>query len=135
MAIDYGTKRCGVAVTDSMKIIATALDTIETKVLNTFLEKYITQEQVETIVIGKPLSLKGEATQSSKVVNEFFAYLTKKYKSVKIVFYDERFTSKMALDTMLANGSTKKNRADKGNLDKISATIILQDYLRSVSNF
>ena len=135
MAIDYGTKRCGIAVTDSMQIIATALDTIDTKKLNDFLATYIPKENVETIVVGKPMNLKGEATDSSKVVNDFFAYLTNKYKTIKVVFFDERFTSKMALDTMRSNGANKKDRANKSNLDKISATIILQDYLSTISNF
>ena len=135
MAIDYGTKRCGIAVTDSMQIIATALDTIDTKKLNDFLATYIPKENVEAIVVGKPMNLKGEATDSSKVVNDFFAYLTNKYKTIKVVFFDERFTSKMALDTMRSNGANKKDRANKSNLDKISATIILQDYLSTISNF
>jgi putative holliday junction resolvase len=131
LAIDLGTKRTGLAVTDSLKLIANPLDTIPTHQLEDFLKKYVAREEVETIVIGLPRKLDTSANEMTPRVLALKNRLEKVFPQLKLVLVDERFTSKMALQTMIDMGTKKKDRREKeGNLDKISATIILQSYLQ-----
>lgn len=132
IAIDYGFKRVGLAVTDPLQMIASALDTVHPKDLISFLEKYMLAEEVEAFVVGMPKNLNNEATHTTQAVESLIKNLQKKFPDKKIYTLDERFTSKIALNTMIQAGSKKKDRHNKsGNLDKISATIILQDFLNS----
>jgi putative Holliday junction resolvase len=134
LAIDYGFKRVGLAVTDSLQLIATALETIHSKDLISFLEKYLRTEDVEAFVVGMPKNLNNQATDLTQAVEILIKTLQKKFPNKKIYTIDERFTSKIALDAMIQAGSKKKDRHNKsGNLDKVSATIILQDFLNSRS--
>jgi putative Holliday junction resolvase len=129
IAIDYGSKRVGLAVTDPLQIIATALDTVHSKDVIEYLKKYTQAEEVEAFVVGKPSNLNGEATNATPLVEAFVKNLKKNFPEKTIHLQDERFTSKMALDAMIAGGSKKKDRQNKGNIDKISAVIILQSFL------
>jgi putative holliday junction resolvase len=129
LAIDYGTKRVGLAVTDPLKIIATALDTVHSKDIFVFLKTYLETEEVESFVVGMPVNLDGEDTNNTPHVKGFVKNLKKTYPEIPVHLHDERFTSKMALQAMIAGGSSKKDRREKGNIDKISATIILQSYM------
>lgn len=131
LAIDYGRKRTGLAVTDPLKIIATALDTVMTADLLKYLKAYILKETVEQVVLGLPVNLKAEDTDVTAEVRAFSEVLKVNFPEIPIHFYDERFTSKMALQTMIDSGTKKKDRREKGNLDKISAVIILQSFLSS----
>lgn len=133
LAIDYGKKRTGLAVTDPLQIIATALETVPTENLLHYLEEYQKQEEIEAFIIGKPQSLQGEATNASPLVEKFIQELTKKYPQIPIHQHDERFTSKIALNAMITGGTSKKYRQNKGNLDKVSAVVILQSYMESLS--
>ncbi len=130
LAIDYGSKRVGVAVTDPLKMIASPLDTIANDQIFKFLETYCQKESVETLVVGMPKNLQNEDTQSTAGVRDFVEKLKVKFPLLPVKLIDERFTSKMALQAMIAGGSKKKDRKEKaGNIDKVSATIILQSYL------
>lgn len=129
LALDYGKKRTGIAVTDSLQIIANSLTTIETIELLDFLKKYIAKEDVEAIVMGLPVDLQNNKTDATQSVRTFAKKLEIAFPDKRLHFYDERFTSKMALQTLIDAGTTKKYRKDKGNIDKISATIILQDWM------
>jgi putative holliday junction resolvase len=129
LAIDYGTKRVGLAVTDPLKIIATALDTVHSKDIFVFLKTYLETEEVEAFVVGMPVNLDSEDTNNTPHVKGFVKNLKKTYPDIPVHLHDERFTSKMALQAMIAGGSSKKDRREKGNIDKISATIILQSYM------
>ena len=129
LAIDYGQKRTGIAVTDALQIIASGLTTIPTDTIFTFLESYFQQEDVATVLVGDPKQMNGEPSQSAGMIEKFVQQLTVKFPSLKIIRVDERFTSKMAFQTMLDNGLKKKHRQNKALLDEISATIMLQDYL------
>lgn len=131
LAIDYGRKRTGLAVTDPLKIIATALDTVMTADLLKYLKAYILKETVEQIVLGLPVNLKAEDTDVTAEVRAFSEVLKVNFPEIPVHFYDERFTSKMALQSMIDSGTKKKDRREKGNLDKISAVIILQSFLGS----
>lgn len=133
IAIDYGMKRTGLAVTDSLRIIANGLDTIETNNLLTFLENYFKTEKVDIIVLGLPKRLNNTDTHATQMVLDFKKVLETKFKDHKIEMLDERYTSKIAFNTMLAGGLKKSDRRDKSLIDKISATIILQDYLRTIA--
>lgn len=131
LAIDLGTKRTGLAVTDSLQLIANPLDTIPTHQLEDFLKKYVDKEEVETIVLGLPRKLDSTANEMTPRVLALKNRLAKLFPQVKFALVDERFTSRMALQTMIDMGTKKKDRREKeGNLDKISATIILQSYLQ-----
>ncbi|GAB4289550.1 MAG: Holliday junction resolvase RuvX [Marinilabiliales bacterium] len=132
IAIDYGTKRTGIAVTDPMKIIAHALDTIDTKDIFNFLNDYLQNENVETIVVGFPLNLQGKETNATQHVKGFVRKLKKSFPGINIEITDERYSSKLALQAMITAGVKKSQRKDKKNLDKISATIILQNYLNHI---
>jgi len=129
MAIDYGTKRVGVAVTDQLKMIASGLATIHSQDIVKFIEQYMEKESVECIVVGEPKNLDNTPSESAETINNFVRHITKKFKEVKIERMDERFTSKMAFQTMIDSGLKKKKRQDKSLIDEISATIILQSYL------
>ena len=132
LAIDYGSKRVGLAVTDSLRIIASGLDTVHSKDLIAFLEAYFKKEQVDIIVIGEPKTLANEASDSARFIEPFVTHMRKKFPDKKIERFDERFTSTMAHQTMLAGGLKKKDRQNKELVDKISAIIILQDYLQFI---
>ncbi|OJJ22169.1 Holliday junction DNA helicase RuvA [marine bacterium AO1-C] len=132
VAIDYGTKRVGLATTDPLKIIATALDTIHSKDVIQFLKDYHTQETIEKFVIGMPKKLDGTDTNATQHVKIFINLLKKNFPNHEVITHDERFTSKMALDAMIQGGTSKKYRKEKGNIDKVSAVIILQSYLESL---
>jgi putative holliday junction resolvase len=129
MAIDYGSKRVGIAVTDSLQIIASGLTTVHSKDLIAYLEDYLKKESVECIVVGEPKTLQNEASDSARYIDPFVIHLTRKFPTIKIARYDERFTSALAHQTMLMGGLKKKDRANKETVDMVSATILLQDYL------
>ena len=129
LAIDYGTKRCGIAVTDTMQIIATGLTTVHSKDIIDFLKKYMEKEAVEAIVVGEPKNLKGERTDASEHADGFVTLLKKHFPGMKIARIDERFTSKMASRAIIDSGVKKKDRQNKELVDEVSATIILQSYL------
>lgn len=129
LAIDYGGKRCGIAITDESKIIASGLTTVDTKNLLSWLKDYVSNEEVEVFVVGEPKRLHGEASESEKLIQPFLLKLADSFPDIPVKRIDERFTSKIAFDTMLASGISKKKRRDKALVDQISATIILQDYL------
>ena len=131
LAFDYGVKRTGLAETDDLQIIASALETVDTKNLFQYLENYLSTNEVEAFVVGEPKRLNNEPTHATVPVNEFVKLLAKKYPMIPIHRVDERFTSKMAFQTMIDAGIKKKKRQDKGTVDRISATIILQSYLES----
>jgi putative Holliday junction resolvase len=132
ICIDYGGKRTGLAVTDPLQIIATSLTTIETKELIPFLKKYFQTEQVELILIGEPLNLDDTATHATPLVKAAIIKLKKEFPSIPIQTVDERFTSKLASRAMVEMGMKKKDRQVKGNIDRIAATIMLQEYLQSI---
>jgi putative Holliday junction resolvase len=129
LAIDYGTKRCGIAVTDMLQMIGNGLTTIHPTELLEFLQKYCGEEKVETIVIGQPVQKDGTASKVEDEIRGFIRKLEKALPEQQIERYDERFTSKMAFQTMIDSGLKKKQRQDKALVDEISATIILNDYL------
>ena len=129
LAIDYGRKRVGLAVTDPLKMIANGLTTVHSKDIFLFLADYISKEDVEIIVVGYPVNLKNEGSQSLQFINPFIKKLINKYPEITIDTYDERFTSKMAKMAMIEGGMKKKDRQNKALTDKISAVIILQSYL------
>ena len=129
LAIDYGLKRTGIAVTDPLKMIASPLETVATKDLWVFLTNYFTREPVEAVVVGMPVDLKNRDTDSTEAVRKFVEAFKKKFSNMPLHEIDERFTSKMAFDAMIAGGMSKKNRQNKGNVDKISASIILQSFM------
>lgn len=133
LALDYGGKRTGVAVTDPLKIIASALTTVPSNELLAYLIKYCKTEEVESFVIGYPLSLKNELTDGTKLVEKFVEKLKATFPETPVHLIDERFTSKIAMQSMVASGMSKKNRKVKGNVDKVSAVIILQDFLQQNS--
>lgn len=129
LAIDYGTKRTGLAVTDPLKIIATALDTVETATLLTYLKNYFQKESVDEVVIGLPKKLNNTDSETAPAVRGFIEKFKTTFPAVPIATIDERFTSTIAQQTMLTGGMKKKDRQTKGNVDKISAVLILQDFL------
>lgn len=131
LAIDYGQKRTGLAVTDSMQLIAGALDTVDTKDLERYILDYVSREDVSTIVVGKPTQLNGENSENMKRVEPFFFRLKKLFPNKEVTYYDERFTSVLAHQAMLQSGIGKKARQNKALVDKISATIILEDFMQS----
>ena len=129
LAIDYGQKRTGLAVTDSMQLIAGALDTVDTKDLERYILDYVSREDVSTIVVGKPTQLNGENSENMKRVEPFFFRLKKLFPDKEVTYYDERFTSVLAHQAMLQSGIGKKARQNKALVDQLSATIILEDYM------
>lgn len=131
LGLDFGEKRTGIAVTDELQIIASGLATVETNDVISFLKKYTKNESVELFVIGQPKNLNNEASQSALLVNLMFNKLQENFPDIGIVEIDERFTSKIAFQTMIDSGLSKKQRKNKSLIDEISATIILQSYLYS----
>ena len=131
LSIDYGRKRTGLAVTDPLQIIAGGLATVSTSELFEWLQQYIGREQVERIVIGEPRQPDGQPSENLQRVQQFVARWRKAHSEVPIEYYDERFTSVLAHRAMIDGGLKKKARQDKALVDEISATIILEDYLRS----
>ena len=129
LAIDYGTKRTGIAVTDELQIIASGLTTVATENLLEFLKDYITKENVELFVIGEPKQMNNRASESEIYIQDFIEKLTKTIPEIPIKRVDERFTSKMAFQTMIDSGLKKNQRKNKALVDEISATLILQSYL------
>ena len=130
LAIDFGTKRTGIAITDEMQIIASGLTTVSTKDLISFLKDYFAKEDVELIVIGEPKQKDGTYSDVEVCIKNFIIKLVKAFPTLRIERMDERFTSKIALKTMIESGLSKKKRQNKSLVDEISATIILQDYLK-----
>lgn len=129
LAIDYGQKRTGIAITDELQIIASGLTTVPTNELIDFLKNYISGEAVEMFVLGEPKQMNSQVSESESLILPFIEVLKKEFPSIPIKRVDERFTSKMAFQTMIDSGLGKKKRQDKGLVDEISATIILQSYL------
>lgn len=132
LAIDYGTKRTGLAVTDEMQIIASGLTTVATKELIQFLKNYIATETVDKFVVGLPKQMNNTASESEVYIQKFLLQLEKAIPQIPVDRVDERFTSKMAVQTMIDSGLKKKQRKNKALVDEISATLILQGYLSSV---
>ena len=129
LSIDYGTKRTGIAVSDPMKIIAGALATVPTHNLMSFIKEYLSMNEVETIIVGKPLQMNGQPSDSFIHIKPFVSRLKSELAGIKVVYHDERFTSKMAQQTIFESGAKRKKRQDKALVDRVSATIILQSYL------
>jgi putative Holliday junction resolvase len=129
VAIDYGKMRCGIAATDDMQLIASALTTVETKNIFSFLEKYFSENKVETLVIGLPTDLKGNLSEIETDILKFIEKVKELFPEVEIHRFDERFTSKMASFFISQSGKNKKQRQEKALIDKVSATIILQNFL------
>jgi len=133
IALDYGKVRTGIAVTDEMQLIASGLTTVNTPKLLDFLKKYLNTEKVDCIIVGAPKQMNGEVSESENLIQIFLEKLAKHFPKVLVERQDERFTSKMAFQTMLSSGIGKKKRQDKALIDQVSATIILQSYLEKKS--
>lgn len=131
LAIDYGKKRTGLAVTDPLRIIATALETVDTSSLLSHLKTYIRKESVDEFVIGMPKTLKNEDSETAPFVRKFIVELKNTFPDKPVHEADERFTSSIAQQTMISGGMKKKDRQVKGNVDKISAVLILQSFMES----
>lgn len=131
MAIDYGTKRIGLAITDPLQMFASPLQTISTGDFDEFIKEYVKRETIDAFVIGYPVQMDNTPSQSVRSINPFIKKLKNKFPEIHIHLADERFTSKMALRTMIEGGVKKKDRMDKSMVDKISASIILQSFLDS----
>ncbi|MCJ7820897.1 MAG: Holliday junction resolvase RuvX [Bacteroidales bacterium] len=134
LAIDYGRKRCGLAVTDPLRIIASPLTTVATGQLETFLKDYIPREKVSEAVIGYPVTMNNLPSESVKYIDPFIARFRKIFPEIQLHLADERFTSQMAMRAMIDGGVKKSDRRDKGLVDRISASIILQSWLTKESN-
>jgi len=134
LAIDYGRKRVGIAVTDPEQIIATRLTTVPTHTVWDFLKNYFENEEVDSVVVGYPKQLNNEASESVRYINPFLKKFQKIYPDLKLEILDERFTSKIAFQTMIDSGVKKQKRRDKAMVDAVSATIILQSYLEQKRN-
>jgi putative Holliday junction resolvase len=134
LAIDYGRKRCGVAVTDPMRIIASPLVTVPTGRLEAFLRDYIPRENVTDVVIGYPVTVNNLPSESVKYIDPFIARYRKIFPDVPLHLEDERFTSQMALQTMIEGGVSRSGRRDKGLADRISASIILQSWMKGLEH-
>lgn len=134
LAIDYGRKRCGVAVTDPMRIIASPLVTVQSTGLEAFLRDYIPRENVTDVVIGYPVTMNNMPSESVRYIDPFIARFKKVFPQIPLHLADERFTSQIAMQTMIDGGVSKSGRRDKGMADRISASIILQSWLRGLEN-
>jgi len=132
LAIDYGKKRCGIAVTDPGQNIATALETVASHLLIDYLRKYFAMEIVDQLIVGEPKRLNNSNSETTLLVHQFVKNLSKQFPYMSIVLFDERFTSKIASRSLIESGQSKKTRKDKAVLDRVSATILLQDYLTSL---
>lgn len=129
MAIDYGRKRTGIAVTDDLQLIASGLTTVDTQILFTFLEKYFLENPVEKILVGLPVKWDGSPTDATPLVEAFIEKFSKTFPTLPIKTVDERFTSKIALQSLIESGVKKKKRQNKALVDEVSATLMLQEYL------
>ena len=134
MALDYGRKRIGIAVSDPLKLFGSGLTTKGPHEIFIFLEDYFKKEDVECVVLGYPLQLNDEPSESLELVKQFETAFRRKYPGMKLVYEDERYTSKMAVRAMIDAGMKKKDRQKKENIDKMSAAIILQSYLEKLEN-
>lgn len=134
VAIDYGTKRCGIAETDSLQIIASGLTTVETKNMQEFIVNYLNKEDVDCLVVGEPRRLNDEMSAVEKSIEPFINFIKKRFPKLKIEREDERFTSKMAMESMIQGGVKKMKRRDKALVDKVSATLILQSYMERMEH-
>lgn len=130
MAIDYGKKRTGLAVTDPVRIIATALTTVETPTLISYIKEYCAREEVDLFVVGEAKHMDNTLSESMALIEPFVQELKMAFPDKEIARIDERFTSKIAFQTMIDSGLKKKDRRDKGMIDQIAATIMLQDYMK-----
>lgn len=131
LAIDYGRKRCGIAVTDTLRIVATALATVATHTLTDFLRDYLGRESVDSIIVGQPRTLGGDPSESMRYITPAVNRLRNLFPDTPVVFFDERFTSAIAHQSMIDGGMPKMKRRDKEVVDRMAATIILNDYLQS----
>jgi len=129
LAIDYGTKRCGLAITDSLQIIASALDVVETGKLHDYLRKLFAENEIDCVVIGEARRFSGEASAVEKSIIPLVNFIKKRFPAINVERQDESFTSSLAMDSMIQAGYKKKQRREKGNIDKISAVLILQAYM------
>lgn len=129
VAIDYGLKRTGIAATDEMQMIASGLTTVESSTLLAFLKTYFSKEKVEKVLIGEPRQMNGLPSESAPIIEKFVIEFTKTFPDMELIRVDERFTSKMAFQSMIDSGLKKKQRQNKALIDEIAATIMLQDYL------
>lgn len=129
LALDYGTKRTGIAVTDPLRLIASGLTTVATASLMDALDAYLKQEEVDRVVIGEPRRMDNTPSEVEEAIGAFIARFAKRYPQVEVVRQDERFTSKIAMRSLVDSGMKKKKRRDKAVLDEVSATLILQSYL------
>lgn len=129
LAIDYGRKRCGIAVSDPLRLIANGLTTVHTRELEAFIELYFQQEKVDLVVMGLPKQLNNQASESMRYIEPYVKKFKKKYPDIPLVYSDERFTSVLAHRAMIDGGLKKKDRQNKALVDEISATILLQDYM------
>lgn len=134
MSIDFGRKRCGLAVTDPLRIIANGLTTVATNSLTDYVKGYLAREMVDAVIVGLPKTLRGEPSESMRYLEPVINRLRKEIAPVEIIFYDERFTSVLAHKAMIDGGMKKTDRRNKAAVDEISATIILNDYLSSSQN-
>jgi putative Holliday junction resolvase len=135
LALDYGQKRTGIAVTDPLQLIANSLQTVQSSEVISFLIQYTANEKVDAFVVGYPRQMNNTLSESVKFIDPFISLLKKTFPGKEVFLMDERFTSKIAVQTMIAGGVRKKDRQNKGLIDSISATIILQSYLEYRSNF
>lgn len=129
LAIDYGIKRTGLAVTDELQIIASGLTTVPSETAIAYLTDYFAKEDVIKVLIGEPMQMNGQPSESTAIIEKFVTQFKNAFPEIKVERVDERFTSKMAMQTMLASGLKKKQRQNKALVDEIAATIMLQDYL------
>lgn len=129
LAIDYGIKRTGIAVTDELQIIASGLTTIPSETIIPFLKDYFSKENVSTVLIGEPKQMNGLPSESTPIIEKFVTTFSTEFPEMIVIRVDERFTSKMAFQTMIDSGLSKKQRQNKGLVDEIAATILLQDFL------
>ena len=134
MAIDYGQKRVGIAVTDESRIIANGLTTVHVKDVMVFLKDYIAREKVDLIVVGEPRDMQNNASDAARFIEPFVKHLRKQFPEITVDRMDERFTSRMAFQTMIDAGLGKKSRQNKELVDSISATLILQSYMEQLSH-
>lgn len=134
LAIDYGRKRVGIAVTDPLQIIASKLTTVRAHDIFDFLDKYFAKEKVDCVVVGYPKTMQNEASESIRYINPFLKQFQKRYPGLQLELADERFTSKIAFQTMIDAGLKKKARQNKETVDAVSATLILQSYLEQQRN-
>ena len=132
LALDYGKVRTGIAVTDTLNLIASGLTTVSTSELFNFLSEYLKKEKIDTLVVGEPKQMQGEPSESEPLITKFLSEFSKRYPEIKVERQDERFTSRLAVQSMIEGGMKKKKRRDKALIDEISATLILQAYLERI---